>query len=66
MGAITSELAVKLVGPGAAFGKLDLPVIKTRSSGAQVNISNQLVRITDQAALKAFVPAILRDGFLLL
>ncbi|KAG4431941.1 hypothetical protein IFR05_012586 [Cadophora sp. M221] len=61
-----SAMTVDLVGPGGAFGKLNLPIIKTSSSGTDVNIPSQLIKITDKAALKAFVTAILRDESLLL
>ncbi|KAK0129507.1 hypothetical protein ONS96_000073 [Cadophora gregata f. sp. sojae] len=61
-----SPMTVDLVGPSGAFGKLDLPVIKTSSSGTDVNIPAQLIKITDKAAFKAFVHAILRDENLLL
>jgi len=61
-----SPMTVDLVGPGGAFGKLDLPVIKTNSAGTDVNIPAQLIKITDKAAFKAFVTAILRDESLLL
>ncbi|OWP04638.1 hypothetical protein B2J93_4452 [Marssonina coronariae] len=61
-----SEMTVDLVGPGGAFGKLALPVIKTRSSGTDVNIASQLITITDRPAFRAFVHALLRDESLLL
>ncbi|EKD20006.1 uncharacterized protein L3040_002316 [Drepanopeziza brunnea f. sp. 'multigermtubi'] len=66
VGATIAEMTVELVGPGGAFGKLDLPVIKTSSSGAKVIISSQHIKISDKAAFKAFVTAILRDESLVL
>ncbi|KAK2630115.1 hypothetical protein QTJ16_000935 [Diplocarpon rosae] len=64
--ATISAMTVDLVGPGGAFGRLALPVIKTTSSGTDVNIAPQLITITDRAAFRAFVHAILRDESLLL
>ncbi|KAH7418909.1 hypothetical protein BKA64DRAFT_591061 [Cadophora sp. MPI-SDFR-AT-0126] len=61
-----SPMTVDLVGSGGAFGKLDLPVIKTSSSGADVHIPAQVIKITDKAAFKAFVTAVLRDESLVL
>ncbi|KAL2074899.1 hypothetical protein VTL71DRAFT_8679 [Oculimacula yallundae] len=61
-----SSMEVDLVGPLGAFGKLTLPIIKTSSSGTDVNIASQLIKITDKKAFKAFVTAILRDENLVL
>ncbi|KAH7379088.1 hypothetical protein BKA64DRAFT_736631 [Cadophora sp. MPI-SDFR-AT-0126] len=41
-------------------------VIKTSSSGADVHVPAQVIKITDKAAFKAFVTAVLRDESLVL
>lgn len=54
-------MTVDLVGPGGAFGKLDLPEVKTSSKGTDVHIDPQLITITDFEAFKAFVKSITQE-----
>lgn len=56
-----SAMTVELAGPAGTFGNLDLPVVKTSSSGADVMITDQLINITDIAAFKAFVKSLMND-----
>ncbi|KAE9962431.1 hypothetical protein BLS_000334 [Venturia inaequalis] len=59
--ATQSALTVDMVGPAGIFGKLDLPEVKTKSSGTVVNIPAQVVKIIDHAAYQAFVKSIQLD-----
>jgi hypothetical protein len=54
-------MTVDLVGPKGAFGKLNLPEVKTTSKGADVHITDQLITITDMAAYTAFVKSLQLD-----
>ncbi|KAF2671978.1 hypothetical protein BT63DRAFT_422491 [Microthyrium microscopicum] len=47
-------MTVDLVGPKGAFGKLNLPEVKTTSKGADVIIKDQKIQITDMEAFLAF------------
>jgi hypothetical protein len=59
--ATLSPMTVDLVGPKGAFGKLDLPEIKTTSKGAVVNIPEQLIKITNMDAYLAYSKSIQLD-----
>ncbi|KUJ10709.1 uncharacterized protein LY89DRAFT_655491 [Mollisia scopiformis] len=61
IGATMSEMTVEMAGPAGTFGHLDLPVVKTSSSGADVTITDQLIKITDMAAFRAFVKSLMND-----
>jgi hypothetical protein len=59
-------VTVDMVGSGGTFGRLNLPVVKTSPSGADVIITDQLIKITDMTAFKAFVKSIMQDDHLTL
>jgi len=59
--ATQSPLPVDMIGPQGVFGKLNLPEVKTKSSGTFVNISPQLIKIVDHVAYQAFVKSIQLD-----
>ncbi|QDS72530.1 hypothetical protein FKW77_000279 [Venturia effusa] len=59
--ATQSPLTVDMVGPAGIFGRLDLPEVKTRSSGTEVKIPAQLIKIIDHNAYQAFVKSIQLD-----
>jgi len=61
IGATMTPMTVDLVGPGGAFGKLDLPEVKTSSKGTDVHIDPQKIDITDFEAFRAFVKSITQD-----
>ncbi|KAI1403801.1 hypothetical protein F4819DRAFT_505615 [Hypoxylon fuscum] len=60
--AVLSPMTLELCGPGGRFGHITLPELKTSPGGAPVAVENQLVRITDRAALQAFVQPAIRDA----
>ncbi|OIW25864.1 hypothetical protein CONLIGDRAFT_672795 [Coniochaeta ligniaria NRRL 30616] len=63
-GPVPAKLApmeVDLVFGGACFGKLKLPEVNTSPSGCDVNIYDQLIRIVDIGAFKAFVKSLMLD-----
>lgn len=64
--ATISAMTVDLVGPRGAFGRLDVPMIKMGSLGADVTIVEQPISIIDMSAFKAFVEAIMKDESLTL
>jgi len=59
--ATQSPLTVDMIGPQGVFGKLNLPEVKTKSSGTFVNIPPQLIKIVDHVAYQAFVKSIQLD-----
>src|ERR1700712_5593052 len=59
--ATQSPLTVDMIGPAGVFGKLDLPEVKTKSSGTFVNIDKQLIKIVDHNAYQEFVKSIQLD-----
>jgi len=61
LGATLSPMTVDMIGPGGAFGKLDLPEVKTSSKGALVNVTNQTVKILDLQAYNAYTKALQLD-----
>jgi hypothetical protein len=61
IGATMSAMTVEMAGPAGTFGNLDLPVVKTSSSGADVTITDQFINITDMAAFRAFVKSLMND-----
>ena len=61
VGATQAAMTVDLVGPAGAFGKLNLPEVKTSSKGTDVHIDPQKIEITDYEAFKEFVKSITQD-----
>jgi len=61
LSATMSAMTVDMVGPGGAFGKLDLPEVKTSSKGALVNVTDQTIKILDMDAYKAYSKALQQD-----
>jgi Protein of unknown function (DUF3712) len=59
--ATQAAMTVDLIGPKGIFGRLDLPEVKTKSSGTDVTVTKQLITIVDLAALQAFVQSIQLD-----
>lgn len=59
-------MTVDMIGPKGIFGKMNLPEVKTKSSGVDVNIPPQKVAIVDQEAFQAFVKALQLDEKLVL
>lgn len=66
MGATLAEMDVDMVYKGEAWGKLSLPVVQTASGGADIVVTEQLVKITNLDAFKAFVKALMLDEELVL
>jgi len=66
LGATQSPLTVDMIGPKGIFGRLDLPEVKTKSLGTDVNIENQRINIIDMEAYHAFVKSIQLDEKLVL
>ena len=66
LGATQSEMTVDMVGAKGIFGRLVLPEVKTKSSGADVIITDQLIKIVDMENYKAFVKSIMQDENLIL
>lgn len=54
-------MQVDLVGPAGAFGKLQLPTVKTAGSSTSLTIEDQTVKIIDFNAFNAFVKALIQD-----
>lgn len=61
-----SEMTVDMVGPSGMFGRLDIPAAKVGRSGGDIIIVDQLIKILDMEAFKAFVTAIMQDDELVL
>ncbi|KAK2617015.1 hypothetical protein QQS21_000106 [Conoideocrella luteorostrata] len=61
-----SAMTVDLVGPKGTFGRLDIPPAKIGPSGGDITIIDQVVKIADMEAFKAFVRAIMQDEDLVL
>jgi hypothetical protein len=59
--ATLAPMTVDMIGPKGAFGKLDLPEVKTTSKGAVINIPDQYIKILDMEAYLAFVKSIQLD-----
>ncbi|KAL0940972.1 uncharacterized protein CTRU02_203735 [Colletotrichum truncatum] len=66
MGATMQPMTVDMMFNGACFGKLDLPEVKTKSSGTMVIVTDQHIKILDRNAFMAFVKAIMCDDNLIL
>lgn len=64
--ATMAPMEVDLVFGGASFGKLMLPTVNTTPSGADVNVTNQRIQITDLEAYRAFVKALVTQENLVL
>lgn len=61
VGATMSPMLVDMVGAKGTFGKLQLPEVKTKSSGTVVDVPDQKIEILDMVAFLAFVESIQRD-----
>lgn len=61
-----SEMELDLRGPGGVFGRLKLPVVNTKAAGTDVQVRDQLIKITNMEAFKAFVKALMQDESLVL
>jgi hypothetical protein len=59
--ATQAPMTVDMIGPKGIFGKLNLPEVKTKSSGTDVKINDQLIQIVDHEAYMAFVKSIQLD-----
>jgi hypothetical protein len=59
--ATQAPMTVDMIGPKGVFGRLDLPEVKTKSSGTDVKIEDQLIQIVDHEAYQAFVKSIQLD-----
>ncbi|KAG0646360.1 hypothetical protein D0Z07_8119 [Hyphodiscus hymeniophilus] len=66
MSSTMSAMELDMSGPGGAFGRLRLPEIKTKSTGTQVEVRDQMIKITNMEAFKAFVKALIQDESLIL
>lgn len=64
--ATMSPMAVDLVFNAVPWGVLQLPSVVTTPTGTTVLCAEQVVRITNQAAFRAFVRALMRDEQLVL
>ncbi|KAL7624388.1 hypothetical protein AAE478_005952 [Parahypoxylon ruwenzoriense] len=61
--AVLSPMTLDLCAPsGSRFGHITLPELATQPGGAPIAVENQLVRITDRAALLSFVGAVIRSA----
>jgi hypothetical protein len=65
-GATMSAMTVDMVGSAGTFGHLNLPGIKTSSSGTAVKVDSQRIKIVNMEAYKAFVKSIMLDEELIL
>jgi hypothetical protein len=59
-------MVVDLVFDGGCFGKLQLPEVKTSSSGTAVNVYDQHIKILNMDAFKSFVRSLMCDEKLVL
>jgi hypothetical protein len=50
-----SEMDLDMAGPAGVFGRLRLPEVITKSSGATVKVVEQEIKITNMDAFTAFV-----------
>jgi hypothetical protein len=66
IGATMQPMVVDLTFKGKCFGKLQLPEVRTASSGTAVNIYDQDIKILDMDAFKAFVKSLMNDEDLVL
>ncbi|KAI8955966.1 hypothetical protein F4801DRAFT_183550 [Xylaria longipes] len=64
--ATISPMTLELCGPAGHFGKVTLPAITTQAYGTEVVVTNQLVRIIDKEALKAFIRDVIQNGSVVL
>lgn len=64
--ATMAPMVVDLVFGGVPWGKLQLPEIVTASSGTEVVVQEQEVKITNQDAFRGFVKALMLDEELVL
>lgn len=64
--ATISPMTVDMVGPAGCFGRLDLPEIKTSSSGTTITVTNQKIKIVNMDAFIAFNKSIMADDSLTL
>ncbi|KAF1814552.1 hypothetical protein P152DRAFT_472300 [Eremomyces bilateralis CBS 781.70] len=61
LGATLAPMTVDMVGPKGVFGRVDLPEVKTKSSGTDVSMPDQEIQIIDMEAYLAFTESILKD-----
>jgi hypothetical protein len=66
LGATQSEMTVDMVGADGIFGRLVLPEVKTKTGGADVIITDQVIKIVDMENYKAFVKSLMQDENLIL
>jgi hypothetical protein len=64
--ATMAAMELDMAGPGGVFGRLKLPEVLTKSSGTQVKIDDQLIKVTNMDAFVAFNHAIMNDENLVL
>ena len=60
--ATLSAFTIDLCGPAGRFGRVHLPAITTHSDGAPIIVTDQLVRISNKAALQAFIKPVIVDA----
>jgi hypothetical protein len=56
-----SEMEVDIVGPAGMFGRLRLPEVITKSSGTDIIIAEQEIKISNMEAFIAYVKALMND-----
>ena len=61
MAATMAAMTVAMIGAKGIFGKLELPEVKTKSSGVVVDVPDQVIQILDMEAFLAFVNSIQTD-----
>lgn len=61
-----SEMDLDMAGPAGVFGRLRLPQVITKSTGTDVIIADQEIKISNMEAFKAFVKALMQDEALIL
>ncbi|KAH8888187.1 hypothetical protein GQ53DRAFT_691754 [Thozetella sp. PMI_491] len=66
VGATMKPMVVDMCFQGACFGKLELPEVQTSASGADINIYDQDIKVTDMVAFRAFVKSLMNDEDLVL
>jgi hypothetical protein len=64
--ATMAAMELDMAGPGGVFGRLQLPEVITKSSGTEVKITEQEIKVTNMDAFVAFNHAIMNDESLIL
>ncbi|KAI1388349.1 uncharacterized protein F4822DRAFT_443393 [Hypoxylon trugodes] len=59
--ATISPMTLELCGPAGTFGTIALPEITTAHGGAYILVENQLIEITNKAALQAFISTVISN-----